>query len=136
MIKFFFKIVIVLIIALAAVIYHNTESGREMERRIGEEIKIDNLSKKGREFLKEAIYFLSLKGLEYKKNNDDKHKTTSKSEPSSKKDQSSKKDAPQKDIGNNGNIQKSVPSMKGKVEKEHIEDADRKKLEDIIESEN
>ncbi len=92
MIKFFFKIVIVLIIALAAVIYHNTESGQEMERKIGEEINLDNLSVRGKEFLKEAIYFFSLKGLEYKKNNDDKNIT------SSKKDASAKKGVTKKDI--------------------------------------
>lgn len=136
MIKFIFKIVIVLIIALAAVIYHNTESGKEMERKIGEEINLDNLSIRGKQFLKEAIYFLSLKGLEYKKNNGDKKKTAPESKQSSKKGKKSKKETQKKKVDNKGNIQKPVPVTKGKVKKEHIEEKDRKMLEDILGSEN
>ena len=130
MIKFFFKIVIVLIVAMSAVIYHNTESGRDMERKIGEEIKLDNLAERSKEFLKEAIYFLSLKGLEYKKENDGKGKSVSGNDTLSG-NENVKKSAHEERYD-----QKASSAVEKKDKKEHIEDKDRRMLEQIIEGEN
>ncbi len=66
MIRFLLKMIIVFIVALAAVIYHNTDAGRDMERRIGREMSLGRLAERGEDLFDRTIYFLSLKGLEYK----------------------------------------------------------------------
>ena len=122
MIKFLFKLVIVIIIALAAVIYHNTDSGKKMEKKIGEEVDFEKMSERGKDLLEKAIYFLSLKGLEYKKKTEDIQKGPLKVKL--------KEDIPPK------------PSVKSSGEKENkkkttekIGEEDRKRLEEILEKE-
>ncbi|MDH3974250.1 MAG: hypothetical protein OEV42_08220 [Deltaproteobacteria bacterium] len=122
MIKFFFKLAIVFIIALAAVIYHNTESGKKFEKKVGEEISFDKMSERGKDLIEKTIYFLSLKGLEYKKK-----KATVEKGP----------------LKVNQNVE-ALPesavesSRKKEIKKETTEkigDEDRKRLEEILEQE-
>jgi len=122
LIKFFFKLAIVFIIALAAVIYHNTESGKKFEKKVGEEISFDKMSERGKDLIEKTIYFLSLKGLEYKKK-----KATVEKGP----------------LKVNQNVE-ALPesavesSRKKEIKKETTEkigDEDRKRLEEILEQE-
>lgn len=64
MIRFFIKIVIVIIIASAGVIYHNTDAGREMERRIGEELRFESLEKRVKKLATKIGDFISMKGMD------------------------------------------------------------------------
>ena len=134
MIKFIFKLGLVIIIALAAVIYHNTESGKEMEKRIGEEIQVDKLTKRGQDLLDKTIYFLSLKGMEYKK------KTEEAKDDLLKKSIEVKKNLLNKSEKEDGAHKQSAKSSKKKEIKketvEKIEEKDRKKLEEILEKES
>ena len=125
MIRFFFKMAIVFIIALAAVIYHNTESGKRLEKKVGHEISFEKMSERGKNLFEKTIYFLSLKGLEYKKKNE------------------SLKMGPLK---GNQKAAAPPPAVAEKIENKEIEketaetaekigEEDRKKLEEILEAE-
>lgn len=145
LIKFFFKIIIVLVVAFAAVIYHNTDSGKEMERRIGKEINFESLSERGEELLRKTIYFLSLKGLEYKEKGEKKQKDAVKEEDpvyissppaggsDGKRISEGSGGGDKKDV--NAPIPATAPGSDGEGKREHIEDEDRKRLEQIIEFE-
>ncbi len=63
MIKFIFKITLVVIIAVAAVAYHNTDAGKEMERRVGRAIEYDSMADRGKSLLKRTFDFIMLKGM-------------------------------------------------------------------------
>ena len=143
LIKFFFKIIIVLVVAFAAVIYHNTDSGKEMERRIGKEINFESLSERGEELLRKTIYFLSLKGLEYKEKGEKKQKDAVKEEdpvyisspPAGGSD--GKRISEGSGGGDKKDVNAPIPATvsPGGGKREHIEDEDRKRLEKIIEFE-
>jgi isopentenyl diphosphate isomerase/L-lactate dehydrogenase-like FMN-dependent dehydrogenase len=102
--------VIVILIALAAVIYHNTDSGKEVEKRVGRAIEYKSLKERAGVLISKSIDFISLKGMRQK----DKGKIVEKG------------------------IDK-IKSLPGKIEParrvEKISDKERKKLEDIIENE-
>ena len=119
-IKFFVKIGIVILIAAAAVAYHNTDSGREMERRIGKVVEYDSMKARGKEFITRTVDFLSLKGM------DAVRKKTGKEKKSGVK-------------GKTG-VKKAPPAAAKKVEtgvkapEENITDEDRRKMEEILEN--
>ena len=64
MIKFLFKIMMVFCIAIAAVVYHNTDSGREMEDRVGNALEFRSLKDRGKTLISKAIHFISLDGMD------------------------------------------------------------------------
>ncbi len=115
------KIFFVLIIALAAVIYHNTDSGREMERRIGEEISIERLAERGKELFSKVIDSLLLKGMDRDRKQESK-KSAGKAE---KKESLKSSPRPVQEKTKGADKTKNV---------ENIADEERKKLEAIIES--
>lgn len=123
LIKFFFKLVIVFIIALAAVIYHNTESGKKFEKKVGEEINFERMSERGKDLLEKTIYFLSLKGLEYKK----KKEAIEEKGPLRVKQEESPFHGPTAKGSSKEIIKKETT--------EKIGEEDRKKLEEILEQE-
>ena len=145
MIKFLFKMIIVFIVALAAVIYHNTEAGRDMEKRIGREMSMERLSERAGELLDRTIYFLSLKGLEYKAKSEEALKESLKAESSGGKRNTP---VPSGETGEGGPERASAakaeavkgPLKKDRVSrpstvKEDIPHEDRQRLLDIIGSE-
>lgn len=122
MIKFLFKMVIVFIIALAAVIYHNTESGKRLEKKVGEEISFDKMSERGKDLLDKTIYFLSLKGLEYKKKSEEMRTgplRANQKEP----------------VPPPAAVEKSINKEIKKETAEKIGEEDRRRLEEILETE-
>ena len=106
LIKFFFKIIIVVCVAFAAVIYHNTDAGREMERRIGETLEFKNLKERGKMLIKKTLHFISLEG---KAEGEREKKNERRSSPSS--------------------------FTKPNKSKEKINEDERKRIEQIIERE-
>ena len=110
MIRFIIKIIFVFFIAMAAVIYHNTEAGRELEKRVGEELSFDGLKESGKTLFKRFVYIISLEVLDEKKESFTKEKVKS--------------------------DKKKVPSDKSsKKGSEKILDDERERLEQIIEEE-
>ncbi len=120
--------IIVFIVALAAVIYHNTDAGRDMERRIGQEMSLSRLAERGEDLFDRTIYFLSLKGLEYKAKSEEALKKSLKDKAFGKKN-------------NTVNVAPEESAAQPKVEKkshdkkEQIGEEDRKRLLQIIEGE-
>lgn len=139
MIKFLLKMIIVFIVALAAVIYHNTDAGREMERRIGKEMSLSRLAERGEDLFDRTIYFLSLKGLEYKAQSEEALKKSLKDKAFGKKN----------DVVNVAHEESAAPPKVEKKEelknvkkpvmqpdkREQIGEEDRKRLLQIIEGE-
>ena len=130
MIRFLLKMIIVFIVALAAVIYHNTDAGRDMERRIGQEMSLGKLAERGEDLFDRTIYFLSLKGLEYK----------------AQSEESLKKSLKDKAFGKKNDAVSVVPEKKEEIKnvkkpirqadkEEQIGEEDRKRLLQIIEGE-
>ncbi len=130
MIRFLLKMIIVFIVALAAVIYHNTDAGRDMERRIGQEMSLGRLAERGEDLFDRTIYFLSLKGLEYK----------------AQSEEALKKSLKDKAFGKNNDAVSVLPEKKEEIKnvkkpirqadkEEQIGDEDRKRLLQIIEGE-
>jgi len=108
--KFIVKIGIVIVIALAAVIYHNTDSGKEMEKRVGRAIEYKSLKERTGALLSKSVDFILLKGMSHKDDGRIVEKGIDKI--------------------------KSLPGKTapaGRIEK--ISDKERKKLEDVIENE-
>lgn len=111
MFKFLFKIIIVVIIAIAAVYYHNTESGKELEKKISNELEYEQLQKRGEKYIDKTIDYIVTKGLDMAK----------------KKVGESTGDKPDSNH--------SSSSEKNNETQEMIKPDDRKKLEQIIEKE-
>lgn len=138
MIKFLFKMIIVFIIALAAVIYHNTDAGRDMERRIASELTLSNLAIRAEQLFDKAVYFLSLKGMEYKAKSENALKESLKVKAYGKKN---KEPAPvvleapriERKLAAPKIIEKKT--IEPPVKKEKIDDEDRMRLIQIIEAE-
>jgi len=108
LLKFFLKMLLVFIIAVSAVYYHNTESGKALEQRIGKELEYDRLQTRGGKYLDKTIDFVVNKGME----------KVGKTLNSSKADEPDGKDH----------------SASGKARKEEkIKMDERKRLEQIIE---
>lgn len=131
MIKFLLKMIIVFIIALAAVIYHNTDAGRDMERRIGREMSLSRLAERGEDLFDRTIYFLSLKGLEYKAQSEEALKKSLKDKAFGKK-----KEKP--DLAHDESAAQRAVEKKPVIEpdkEEQIGEEDRRKLLQVIEGE-
>ncbi len=111
MLKFLFKIIIVVIIAIAAVYYHNTESGKELEKTIGKELEYEQLQKRGEKYVDKTIDYIVTKGLDLAK------KRVSES------------------IGDKLDSNQTSSSEKDNETQEIIKLDERKKLEQIIEKE-
>ena len=131
MIKFLLKMIIVFIIALAAVIYHNTDAGRDMERRIGREMSLSRLAERGEDLFDRTIYFLSLKGLEYKAQSEEALKKSLKD-----KAFGNKKEKPDL-VHEESAVQRAVEKKPviGPDKEEKIGEEDRRKLLQVIEGE-
>ena len=107
MIKFIFKIILFFCIAFSAIIYHNTDAGKEMEKKIGESLELSSIMEYGKNLLKKTIHFVLLEGMDSK--DDDKKETEKKSSP--------------------------PVVVKTEEGKEKIGKDERKRIEEIIESE-
>ena len=111
MIKFLFKMMMVFCIAIAAVVYHNTDSGKEMEDRVGKALEFRSLKERGKALISKTIHFISLDGMD----------------EDSVKDELNKVKKVKKD---------SAPLMKKAAElKEKMPEDERKRIEKIIEEE-
>ncbi len=130
MIRFLLKMIIVFIVALAAVIYHNTDAGRDMERRIGREMSLSRLAERGEDFFDRTIYFLSLKGLEYKAQSEEALKKSLKDKAFGKKNDAVSVVPEKKEEIKN--IKKPIRQVD---KEEQIGEEDRKRLLQIIEGE-
>ena len=130
MIRFLLKMIIVFIVALAAVIYHNTDAGRDMERRIGQEMSLSRLAERGENLFDRTIYFLSLKGLEYKAKSEEALKESLKDKAFGKK-KAAVNVVPEKKEALK-NVEKPVMQPD---KREQIGEEDRKRLLQIIEGE-
>jgi hypothetical protein len=98
-------------IAVSAVFYHNTESGSEMEKKIGEELKFENLADRVNVLFEKTKDFILLKGM----------------------------DAYQRRVDNNKEMktdpEKRSSSQQEPLTKESIREEERKKIGEIIERE-
>lgn len=139
MIRFLFKMIIVFIVALAAVIYHNTDAGRDMERKIGQEISLDKLAERGEDLFDRTIYFLSLKGLEYKAQSEEALKKSLKDKAFRKNNntlnKTHKESAAQHKVEKKEDLKNVEKPAIQPDKKEQIGEEDRKKLLQIIEGE-
>lgn len=130
MIRFLLKMIIVFIVALAAVIYHNTDAGRDMERRIGQEMSLGKLAERGEDLFDRTIYFLSLKGLEYKAQSEEALKKSLKDKAFGKKNDAVSVLSEKKEVLEN--VKKPIRQAD---KEEQIGEEDRKRLLQIIEGE-
>ena len=130
MIRFLLKMIIVFIVALAAVIYHNTDAGRDMERRIGQEMSLGKLAERGEDLFDRTIYFLSLKGLEYKAQSEEALKKSLKDKAFGKKNDAVSVVPEKKEVLEN--VKKPIRQAD---KEEQIGEEDRKRLLQIIEGE-
>ena len=139
MIRFLLKMIIVFIIALAAVIYHNTDAGRDMERRIGREMSLSRLAERGEDLFDRTIYFLSLKGLEYKAQSEEALKKSLKDKAFGKKKEKPglvhEESAAQRPIEKKGEIKDEKKPVIGPDKEEQIGEEDRRRLLQVIEGE-
>lgn len=137
MIRFLLKMIIVFIVALAAVIYHNTDAGRDMERRIGQEMSLSRLAERGEDLFDRTIYFLSLKGLEYKAQSEEALKKSLKDKAFGKKKDAvklaPKVSTEQPKVENKEDLKNGEKSLIQPDKKEQIGEDDRKRLLQIIE---
>ncbi|MBE9503201.1 MAG: hypothetical protein IME96_03395 [Proteobacteria bacterium] len=110
MIKFLFKMVMVFCIAIVAVVYHNTESGKQMEDRVGKALEFRGLKERGKALISKTIHFISLDGMDDDSARDKMKKVRVKKD--------------------------STPLMKKTAElKERMPEDERKRIEQIIEEE-
>ena len=139
MIRFLLKMIIVVIVALAAVIYHNTDAGRDMERRIGQEMSLDRLAERGENLFDRTIYFLSLKGLEYKAKSEEELKKSLRDKAFGKKksvvNMVPEESAAQLKIEKEEDLKNVEKPVMQPGKKEQIGEEDRKRLLQIIEGE-
>ncbi|MDT8317266.1 MAG: hypothetical protein RQ824_04655 [bacterium] len=137
MIRFLLKMIIVFIVALAAVIYHNTDAGRDMERRIGEEMSLGRLAERGEDLFDSTIYFLSLKGLEYKAQSEEALKKSLKDKSFGKKNNSvtiaNEESSARPKVEKKEELKNIKKSVIEPDNKEQIGEEDRKRLLQIIE---
>ena len=139
MIRFLLKMIIVFIVALAAVIYHNTDAGRDMERRIGQEMSLSRLAERGEDLFDRTIYFLSLKGLEYKAKSEEALKKSLKDKAFGKKKEAvnvaPEEPAAQAKVEKKEDLKNVEKQVMQPDKKEQIGAEDRKRLLQIIEGE-
>ena len=139
MIRFLLKMIIVFIVALAAVIYHNTDAGREMERKIGREMSLGRLAERGEDLFDRTIYFLSLKGLEYKAQSEEALKKSLKDKASGKKGSAAiagnDKPAAEAEVEKREEIKNVEKQIVEHGKNEKIGKEDRQRLLQIIEGE-
>lgn len=109
MIKFFLKIFFAIVIAIGAVLYHNTESGRNLEKKVGKELSFETMKERGRNLYKDLMKFIFIKGLPDKESGN---------ASKAKKDETIDKSP------------ENIPTPKA----ENISESERRKLEEIIES--
>lgn len=107
MIKFIFKIIIFFCVAFSAIIYHNTDAGKEMEKKIGQSLEFSSIMDHGKKLVKKTIHFILMEGMD--------------SEDEVKKENKKKISPP--------------TVVKTKEGKEKIDEDERKRIEEIIESE-
>lgn len=110
MIKFFFKMAVVFCVVFAAVLYHNTESGKEMEEKMGEALEFKSLKERGKALINKTIRFIALKGM----------------------DSGTKKDEA---VGPGEGKAGSPPVSQPVESKEKMPEEERRRIEEIIESE-
>lgn len=131
--------IIVFIVALAAVIYHNTDAGRDMERRIGQEMSLSRLAERGEDLFDRTVYFLSLKGLEYKAQSEEALKKSLKDKAfGKKKDEPNvvhKEPAAKRAVEKKGELTSDKKPIMQVDKEEQIGEEDRRRLLQIIEGE-
>ncbi len=109
MFKLVLKIVFVIIIAVVAVYYHNTESGKKLEEKISSELEYEQLRKRGKKYVDKTMDYIVTKGLDKAKK------------------------MVRKPIEGKAGNKLSSSSGKDNEKKEDIKLDERKKLEQIIE---